>query len=474
MAALNETVGGLATLLNAIQTARGSKETTTRSQNVSPEQAQAMMAQQLAGSGGLRDIIASHRSTGLRSSSGQQAAVENLMAKIATNAALASTNQTDTKQVAGVTRGNEAKYLSAIAALYPAGKKAWDAASDYFDTSGAAADFSTEVSPDMVAAYDTWGTLGTSGADEAASFWAEPSADMISAFGNWGTLGTSLAEEVGTSIVEGAARGGLIINTGASSAPQERVRIRVTPTLSNGRDGSPTNFGSVTPSNVAPDGFVPGFPEYSPFAPTVQQFIGNLAEAAVNPAVKGAVTDAPVTPFAVFKYFINVAKLNAKDSAKNKADQFEAAFKNEMQFKHENPDYAMPVEAEQGAVNVSPAAIASAVAAANADAAAAGVNFGYTPSNTAPSDSSGGSGNAGDAGGYGGFGGAPSGMGATAAKGGSVAGDSKPGVDDSLVALDGGEYVIPADVVSALGVDQFDKLLSAFGYKPRRVKGVPI
>lgn len=463
MAALNETFGGLAAFLNAIQTARGSKETTTRSQNVSPEQAQAMMAQQLAGSGGLRDIIASHRSTGLRSSSGQQASVENLMAKIATNAALASTNQTDTKQVTGITRGNEAKYLSAIAALYPAGKKAWDAASDYFDTSSGAADFSTEVSPDMVAAYDTWGTLGTSGADEAASFWTEPSADMISAFGNWGTLGTSLAEEVGTSIVEGAARGGLIVNTGASQAPQERVRIRVTPTLSNGRDGSPTNFGSVTPSNVAPDGFVPGFPEYSPFAPTVQQAIGNLAKAAVNPVAKNVAMDVPVTPVALFKYFINVAKLNAKDSAKNKADQFEAAFKNEMQFKHENPDYAMPVDAEQAVNNVD---------VSNIGYTNAGAGAGYTGGGPGASIG-GGWGNSG------GFGPADSGASgsagtATAAKGGSVAGDSKPGVDDSLVALDGGEYVIPADVVSALGVDQFDKLLSAFGYKPRRVKGVPI
>lgn len=456
-------ISSIPTMLNAIQTARGSKETTTRSQNVSPEQAQAMMAQQLAGSGGLRDIIASHRSTGLRSSSGQQASVENLMAKIATNAAIASTNQTDTKQVAGVTRGNEAKYLSAIAALYPAGKRAWDAASDYFDTSSGAADFSAEVSPDMVAAYDTWGTLGTSGADEAVSFWAEPSADMISAFGNWGTLGTSLAEEVGTSIVEGAARGGLITNTGASQTPQERVRIRVTPTLSNGRDGSPTNFGSATPSNVTPDGSVPGFPEYTPFAPTLQQFIGNLAKAAVNPVAKNVAMGAPVTPFSVLNFFLAVAKLNAKDSAKNKADQFEAAFKNEMQFKHENPDYAMPVEAEQ-AVN-------------NADVS----NIGYTNTgaDTGYTDDGPGANIGGGWGNSGGFGPADSGASgdsgtSTAAKGGSVAGDSKPGVDDSLVALDGGEYVIPADVVSALGVDQFDKLLSAFGYKPRRVKGVPI
>jgi hypothetical protein len=466
MAALNETVGGLAAFLNAIQTARGSKETTTRSQNVSAEQAQAMMAQQLAGNGGLRDIIAAHRSTGLRSSSGQQASVENLMAKIATNAALASTNQTDTKQVAGVTRGNEAKYLSAIAALYPAGKKAWDAASDYFDTSSGAADFSAEVSPDMVAAYDTWGTLGTSGADEAVSFWAEPSADMVSAFDMWGTLGSSgVAEDVGSSIIEGAARGGLITNTGASQAPQAPVRIRVTPTLSNYSDGSRSfgNYGAAAPSNVTPDGFVPGFPEYTPFAPTLQQFIGNLAKAAVNPVAKNVAMDAPVTPFTVLNYFLAVAKLNDKDSAKNKADQFEAAFKNEMQFKHENPDYAMPVEAEQ-AVN-------------NADVS----NIGYTNAGAGAGYTGGGPGASigGGWGNSGGFGPADSGASgdsgtSTAAKGGSVAGDSKPGVDDSLVALDGGEYVIPADVVSALGVDQFDKLLSAFGYKPRRVKGVPI
>lgn len=465
MAALNETIGGLAAFLNAIQTARGSKETTTRSQNVSPEQAQAMMAQQLAGSGGLRDIIASHRSTGLRSSSGQQASVENLMAKIATNAALASTNQTDTKQVAGVTRGNEAKYLSAIAALYPAGKKAWDAASDYFDTSSGAADFSAEVSPDMVAAYDTWGTLGTSGADEAASFWAEPSADMVSAFGNWGTLGTSLAEEAGTSIVEGAARGGLITNTGASQTPQERVRIRVTPTLSNYSDGSRSfgNYGSANPSNVAPDGFVPGYPEYTPFQVTVPQFLGNLVEAAVKPAAKNAALNTPVTPFTVLNLFLDTGKRNAKDVAKNKADQFEAAFKNEMQFKHENPDYAMPVEAEQAVnnVDVSNVGYTNAGAGAGYTGGGPGASIGGGWGNTGgfgPSDS-GASGDSGTS---------------TAAKGGSVAGDSKPGVDDSLVALDGGEYVIPADVVSALGVDQFDKLLSAFGYKPRRVKGVPI
>ena len=53
-------------------------------------------------------------------------------------------------------------------------------------------------------------------------------------------------------------------------------------------------------------------------------------------------------------------------------------------------------------------------------------------------------------------------------------GDNKPGVDDTMMALDGGEYVIPADVTAAIGADKFDQLLSAFGYKPRRVKGVPI
>ena len=116
----------------------------------------------------------------------------------------------------------------------------------------------------------------------------------------------------------------------------------------------------------------------------------------------------------------------------------------------------------------------------NAAQAAAGDGGGYGGYFGAPTSAGGtGYGAGGYSGNTGGFG--PSDSGAsgsagtsTAARGGKVEGDSKPGVDDSLVALDGGEYVIPADVVATLGVDKFDQLLSTFGYKPRRVKGVPI
>lgn len=491
----------ISSLLSAIQAARGTKNTTTRSNNVTPEQAQALMQDMLKSSGGLRDVIASHRSSGLRSSSGQQAAVENLMAKVAAEGAKASSKETTVQQGAGVTRGNEAKILAGLAAatpiLKPIVSPLWDAASKKYQDWASSAFGSTDTgadlvgpSADQISAFDSFGTLGTSGADYAADA-IDYSAPLYSeAFSTWGSLGSSLAEDaavdwggsaaadVGTSMF--AARGGMVVDAGKMPRDTSPRTIRVTPTISNGYEPGIGHLGApANPSYTAPnegDGF--GNPGYMTLTPAQVTVLG----------VGLAKDMATANPFVVF----NAARTQARFVDQNYLEMMQGIGK----AKRGAPNVGEPV---QDAEVMNPDAVLAPVAImqqAQADAAAQtavqnaneealayfGYNgapqgwqqadgtttsgYGYSPSTPSP----------GAVGGFGPAGGGADGGGGTgtAARGGKVEGDSKPGVDDSLVALDGGEYVIPADVVATLGVDKFDQLLSTFGYKPRRVKGVPI
>ncbi len=483
----------ISSLLSAIQAARGTKNTTTRSNNVTPEQAQALMQDMLKSSGGLRDIIASHRSSGLRSSSGQQAAVENLMAKVAAEGAKASSKETTVQQGAGVTRGNEAKILAGLAAatpiLKPIVSPLWDAASKKYQDWASGAFGSTDTgadlvgpSADQISAFDSFGTLGTSGADYAADA-IDYSAPLYSeAFSTWGSLGSSMAEDaaadwggsaaadVGTSMF--AARGGMVVDAGKMPRDTSPRTLRVTPTISNGYEPSSAHLGApANPSYTAPnegDGF--GNPGYMTLTPA------QVAALALGVA-KDMATMNPMTP-------LNAARTVNKAVNNN----YVALMQGIGKAKRGAPNVGEPV---QDAEVMNPDAVLAPVAimqqealaeqaVQNAAQAAAGDGGGYGGYFGAPTSAGGtGYGAGGYSGNTGGFG--PSDSGAsgsagtsTAARGGKVEGDSKPGVDDSLVALDGGEYVIPADVVATLGVDKFDQLLSTFGYKPRRVKGVPI
>jgi hypothetical protein len=478
----------ISSLLSAIQAARGTKNTTTRSNNVTPEQAQALMQDMLKSSGGLRDIIASHRSSGLRSSSGQQAAVENLMAKVAAEGAKASSKETVVQQGAGVTRGNEAKILAGLAAatpiLKPIVSPLWDAASKKYQDWASSAFGSTDTgadlvgpSADQISAFDSFGTLGTSGADYAADA-IDYSAPLYSeAFSTWGSLGSSMVEDaavdwggsaasdVGTSMF--AARGGMVVDAGKMPRDVTPRTLRVTPTISNGYEPGIGHLGApANPSYTAPnegDGF--GNPGYMTLTPTQ---VALMAAKAIAKVVQGNL--------------IGAALGIGKDTVDGTEANYLAMMQGIGKAKRGAPNVGEPV---QDAEVMNPDAVLAPVAIMQQEAQAE-----QAVQNDAQADSGdgGGNGSGGDGGGFGYFGAvggfgpaAPGGDGdgggggtATAARGGRVSGDSKPGVDDSLVALDGGEYVIPADVVATLGVDKFDQLLSTFGYKPRRVKGVPI
>lgn len=479
----------LSAIMNAIQAARGTKQTVTRSNNVTPEQAQALMQDLLKSSGGVRDIIASHRSSGLRSSSGQQAAIENLMAKVAAEGAKASSRETQETRNAGVTRGSEAKILAGLAAatpiLKPIVSPLWDAASKKYQDWAAEAFSSGDTgadlvgpSTDQITAFDTFGTLGTSGAADYSTDLIDMTAPLYAdAFSTWGSLGSSLSDEaidsasteLGTSMFAGAARGGMIVDAGKSRAPVIPRTLRVTPTISNGYEPGVGHLGApANPSYTAPnegDGF--GNPGYMTLTPT------QVAALALGVA-KDMATMNPMTP-------INAARTVSKAVNNNYVEMMQGIGK----AKRGAPEVGAPI---QDAAVMNPDAILAPVAIMNQIAAenqaqvtvqnaaqdALGY-FGYTAPTGIPSYSPA-TVSPGDSGGFG-----PSDSGAsdsagtaTAAKGGRVLGDNNPGVDDTMMALDGGEYVIPADVTAAIGADKFDQLLSAFGYKPRRVKGVPI
>lgn len=472
-------------LVQAVRTARGTS--TTTQQNVSPEQTQAMINQMLTGNNGVAQIIASHRSSGLRSSSGSQSAVENLMAKAAAQAALASSSQT-VKQ-SGAASAKEAAWLAGLGAATPILKPiiapAWDKAvesgkewgSQLWDGWDKTKDAPVDTSSfdAMSSAFDTYGSMGDNAslvADTAdySSYASDAANAMSSAWDAFGSMG-------------GAAAGGMIVNTGTRAPRQVAYTQSVSDVLS--AMAAPNNAaqqGAVAATDAGGDGMSPG----AGYNPTPMQNLQMAAQVIAKQLMNP-------NPLAILALAPNLAKQRGKDAAANMAEDVAA-----------HPDLANMLAAfnaqgSQGAMGAEGGVSQAAINAFNQYGTSGGEGGNSAMGAVGGfGDASGGAAGPGSATSTAASGGMitasvddliklirsedkgekkdkESGGMQHCAVGGTVVGDSTPkGVDGVQVALDGGEFVIPAKVVDSVGRDFFDQLIGKFGYGKRTVTGRPM
>lgn len=510
-------------LLNTLSSLKGRSVTT--SQNVSPEATQALLNNLIANqSNGIGAILAAHRSSGLRGSSNSSDAITTLLAKAAAQAQLASSSTT--QKQSGIMSGNEAKILGLAGMAYPYAKplvsplvdaakqKVTDWASQLYGTDQTAISNNlSDVGVNTMQSGAPVSMFGDSGgADIASSALMDQgiSGSSASEAGGWmNSVGDFFSNLFGGTS-SGAASGGLVINNG-------KVKTNSgIPVIDSGSINS--DIGTSTAATVTANPSAVG----SSLTPAQHDAInaaalGVMGKMAVQ-GIQGNVLGAILGMARGINNLNNMAVAFEGDNAVAKGAKARQAQIDALQA---NMTPLSPAEIAAIVANPQDIAVSSADAsgAGGNTSSAIGAVGGFGAADSGASGSSGTStaacggkinkaakggmvtlsedallkliqssskqeegqedkmmkkdaGDKQDGCDMGGMKGKECNK---AAVGGSVVGDNNPGKDDRWVQLDGGEFVIPAKVVAAIGREPFDNLLAKFGFPTgRNVTGVPI
>jgi hypothetical protein len=441
----------LTDLLNAVGAITGGTQTQTTSNSVSSDKAKTYMNDLISGNGGLASILAAGRGSGWGKSSTAKLASEDLIAKAAAQTAALSSDKTVTTSTQGLASNPMVRAASGAGALYSmlGGKtgitgyydKAKNAITDLLSSdSGATTSAVSDAYNNAFSGALSTAGVGTSGLDMGSVGTAI--GDAASSAGDWLSSVTS---------DWGFASGGYVPKKIAGTDSEVANQVLQ---ASSGQYSSSNNQAQDT---SAPTGHT-----YS--VGSIVGGVNSLASMGKTIGILSAINPVLGLAYAAYKGVDLGNKVGKQTAMMGLADESANAI-----------DQGM-----QQAISMALAANQDGLAADNTTTVGQGNQGGATGSSSNGGGGFSGWGNSGlagamggfgaaDSGASGGYGGGSDGSSGTAATGGFVQGDNNKGVDDRIVKLDGGEFVIPAKVVDAIGVDKFQNLIAQFGFGPRKV-----